>query len=108
LDGEWRTVDREDIKKGVKDRKLRIVCATDAACEELNLQTLGALINVDLPWNPSKLEQRIGRIKRCGLRLQNGTSSSIVPTLSPRVSIKACGKYGRFCPGPLPYLISTG
>jgi hypothetical protein len=38
--------------------------ATDAACEGLNLQTLGALINVDLPWNPSRLEQRIGRIKR--------------------------------------------
>jgi SNF2 family DNA or RNA helicase len=32
----------------------------------LNLQTLGALINVDLPWNPSRLEQRIGRIKRIG------------------------------------------
>jgi superfamily II DNA/RNA helicase len=40
--------------------------ATDAACEGLNLQTLGALINVDLPWNPTKLEQRIGRIKRFG------------------------------------------
>ena len=38
--------------------------ATDAACEGLNLQTLGTLINVDLPWNPSRLEQRLGRIKR--------------------------------------------
>jgi superfamily II DNA/RNA helicase len=66
LDGEWRTVDREDIKRGVKDRKLRVVCATDAACEGLNLQTLGTLINIDLPWNPSRLEQRIGRIKRYG------------------------------------------
>ena len=40
--------------------------ATDAACEGLNLQTLGALINVDLPWNPGRLEQRLGRIKRFG------------------------------------------
>jgi superfamily II DNA/RNA helicase len=40
--------------------------ATDAACEGLNLQTLGILINVDLPWNPARLEQRIGRIKRFG------------------------------------------
>src|SRR3546814_15470494 len=39
---------------------------TDAACEGLNLQTLGTLINVDLPWDPSRLEQRIGRIKRFG------------------------------------------
>ena len=66
LGGEWRSIDREDIKKGVKERKLRVVCATDAACEGLNLQTLGTLINVDLPWNPSRLEQRIGRIKRYG------------------------------------------
>ena len=36
--------------------------ATDAACEGLNLQTPGTLINVDLPWNPSRLEQRLGRI----------------------------------------------
>lgn len=64
--GEWRTVDREDIKRAVRDRTIRLVVATDAACEGLNLQTLGTLINVDLPWNPSRLEQRIGRIKRFG------------------------------------------
>ncbi len=40
--------------------------ATDAAFEGLNLQTLGTLINVDLPWNPARLEQRLGRIKRIG------------------------------------------
>jgi len=50
----------------VAEHKIRIMVATDAACEGLNLQTLGALINVDLPWNPTKLEQRIGRIKRFG------------------------------------------
>ena len=45
--------------------------ATDAACEGLNLQTLGTLINVDLPWNPSRLEQRLGRIKRFGQSRRN-------------------------------------
>jgi superfamily II DNA/RNA helicase len=45
---------------------VRLLVATDAACEGLNPQTLGTLINVDLPWNPSRLEQRIGRIKRFG------------------------------------------
>ena len=64
--GEWRSVEREAIKRAVRDRQLRLVVATDAACEGLNLQTLGTLINVDLPWNPSRLEQRIGRIKRFG------------------------------------------
>ena len=39
---------------------------TDAASEGLNLQTLGTLINFDLPWNPTRLEQRKGRIQRIG------------------------------------------
>ncbi|HAN47108.1 MAG TPA: DEAD/DEAH box helicase [Cyanobacteria bacterium UBA8156] len=64
--GEWRSAEREQIKKAVGDRTIRLVVATDAACEGLNLQTLGTLINIDLPWNPSRLEQRIGRIKRFG------------------------------------------
>ena len=64
--GEWRSIEREDIKRAVRDRTIRLVVATDAACEGLNLQTLGTLINVNLPWNPSRLEQRIGRIKRFG------------------------------------------
>lgn len=63
---EFASVDREDIKAAVKERQIRLIVATDAACEGLNLQTLGTLINVDLPWNPSRLEQRLGRIKRFG------------------------------------------
>jgi superfamily II DNA or RNA helicase len=64
--GESTSVERAVIKKLVAAREIALVVATDAACEGLNLQTLGTLINVDLPWNPSKLEQRIGRIKRFG------------------------------------------
>jgi superfamily II DNA/RNA helicase len=64
--GEFASVEREDIKRAVKQRALRLVVATDAASEGLNLQTLGTLINVDLPWNPSRLEQRLGRIRRFG------------------------------------------
>ena len=62
----FASVEREDIKSAVKRRSLRLVVATDAACEGLNLQTLGTLINVALPWNPSRLERRLGRIKRFG------------------------------------------
>lgn len=64
--GSFSTVGRETIKAAVKERELKLLVATDAACEGLNLQTLGTLINVDLPWNPSRLEQRLGRIKRFG------------------------------------------
>ena len=63
---QFNTVEREVIKSAVKAREIRLLVATDAACEGLNLQTLGTLINVDLPWNPSRLEQRLGRIKRFG------------------------------------------
>ncbi len=63
---DFAAVKREEIKEAVKKREIRLVVATDAACEGLNLQTLGTLINVDLPWNPSRLEQRLGRIKRIG------------------------------------------
>ena len=64
--GESVHTERETLKKMVAEHGIRIMVATDAACEGLNLQTLGALINIDLPWNPTKLEQRIGRIKRFG------------------------------------------
>ncbi|TCA43561.1 helicase [Rhizobium leguminosarum bv. viciae] len=60
------SIERETLKKMVAEHDLKIMVATDAACEGLNLQTLGTLINIDLPWNPTRLEQRIGRIKRFG------------------------------------------
>ncbi len=63
---DFASVEREDIKTAVKKREIRLLVATEAACEGLNLQTLGTLINVDLPWNPARLEQRLGRIKRFG------------------------------------------
>jgi superfamily II DNA or RNA helicase len=63
---DFASVEREEIKAAVKKREIRLLVATDAASEGLNLQTLGTLINVDLPWNPSRLEQRLGRIKRIG------------------------------------------
>ena len=61
-------VERETLKRMVAEHQIRLMVATDAACEGLNLQTLGTLINVDLPWNPTRLEQRLGRIKRFGQR----------------------------------------
>ncbi len=65
-DGRFKTLDKELIKKMVRERDIRILVGTDAASEGLNLQTLGSLINIDLPWNPTRLEQRKGRIQRIG------------------------------------------
>ena len=61
-----RTAAREQIKTRIQEGEIRLVCATDAACEGLNLQRLGAQVNIDLPWNPSRLEQRKGRVQRIG------------------------------------------
>lgn len=64
--GRHAEASREIIKRAVRERAISLVIATDAAAEGLNLQTLGTLINVDLPWNPARLEQRVGRIRRIG------------------------------------------
>ena len=66
--GDSVSVERETLKRMVAEHQIRVMVATDAACEGLNLQALGTLINIDLPWNPTRLEQRIGRIKRFGQR----------------------------------------
>jgi hypothetical protein len=61
-----RTAPRDRIKDSIQNGDIRLVCATDAACEGLNLQRLGAQVNIDMPWNPSRLEQRKGRVQRIG------------------------------------------
>jgi hypothetical protein len=66
LNGAFRRESKNDIKRLVKLREICILVGTDAASEGLNLQTLGTLINIDLPWNPTRLEQRKGRIQRIG------------------------------------------
>lgn len=64
--GRFERMDREVIKSQVRSGEMRLVIGTDAASEGLNLQKLGTLINLDLPWNPTRLEQRKGRIQRIG------------------------------------------
>ena len=65
-DGTFTRCSRETLKDAVRTGELRLLLGTDAASEGLNLQRLGSLINLDLPWNPSRLEQRKGWIQRIG------------------------------------------
>lgn len=61
-----RTADmRQALVDHFKDRA-RIMIATEAAAEGVNLQFCALLINYDLPWNPQRIEQRIGRCHRYG------------------------------------------
>ncbi len=64
--GNWSNKSREELKKMVLQGRLRLMLGTDAASEGLNLQRMARLINLDLPWNPTRLEQRKGRIQRIG------------------------------------------
>ncbi len=48
------------------DPEVRVLVATDAAGEGVNLQTANLMVNYDLPWNPNRLEQRFGSIHRIG------------------------------------------
>lgn len=66
LAGQFTRLSREVIRTGVGNGSIRLLLGTDAASEGLNLQRLGSLINLDLPWNPTRLEQRKGRIQRIG------------------------------------------
>ena len=64
--GEFKPEKKETIKARVQKGELKLLFGTDSASEGLNLQRLGTLINLDLPWNPTRLEQRKGRIQRIG------------------------------------------
>lgn len=58
-----------DIKAALVDHfknQATILIATEAAAEGVNLQFCSLIINYDLPWNPQKVEQRIGRCHRYG------------------------------------------
>ena len=64
----WRNVGKERVKREFSDNdgEVDVLVCTDSASEGLNLQECGAMINYDLPWNPMRVEQRIGRIDRIG------------------------------------------
>jgi superfamily II DNA or RNA helicase len=49
-------------------REARVLVSTDAGGEGLNLQFCHVIVNFDMPWNPMRIEQRIGRVDRIGQR----------------------------------------
>lgn len=67
IHGGMRCEERHLVEQHFRqDKDVRVLIATDAAGEGLNLQTAHLMINYDLPWNPNRLEQRFGRIHRIG------------------------------------------
>jgi superfamily II DNA or RNA helicase len=106
----WVSASKEEVTKALRDGTIKVLVCTDAASEGLNLQAAGALINFDLPWNPSKVEQRIGRIDRIGqelpvlpvvnLYLKHSVDERVYKALASR-----CGLFETFV-GPMQPVLS--
>lgn len=92
--GRVLSVERDLLKEKVTQGRLKLLIGTDAASTGLNLQRLGSLINLDLPWNPTLLEQRKGRVQRgtvakripfYNMRYDKGAEQKLFETLSGRI-----------------------
>jgi len=74
LNGSLDLDERREVQRAFSD-EAQVLISTDAGGEGLNLQFCHVVFNYDLPWNPMKLEQRIGRVDRIGqahvVRAQN-------------------------------------
>ncbi len=65
IHGDMRLGDRIAAENDFRERA-QIMVATEAAGEGINLQFCHLMVNYDIPWNPNRLEQRMGRIHRIG------------------------------------------
>jgi len=69
LHGGVPSKDRKELIRALHEESdCRVFLSTDAGGTGLNLQRASCVINMDLPWNPAVLEQRIGRVHRIGQR----------------------------------------
>ena len=68
------------------ENKIQILISTEAGGEGLNLQFCHIIINYDLPWNPMRIEQRIGRVDRIGQKLPvQAYNLALTETIESRV-----------------------
>jgi superfamily II DNA/RNA helicase len=95
VDGEWKSATRDVITERLRLGQLKVLVCTDAASEGPNLQAAGALINYDLPWNPSKIEQRMGRMDRIGQGL-NTTRRGWCIQLDSDVVLRPSARHARW------------
>ena len=76
-----KKVTKDQIKDLLNTGVIKVMFCSDAASEGLNLQAARVLVNVDVPWTPARLEQRIGRVARLG---QKASTVDIVNVWYPR------------------------
>jgi hypothetical protein len=94
--------------------RIDLLLATDVLSEGLNLQEASVVVHLDMPWNPARLEQRVGRVRRLGSRHQAVTVYAIAPPASAerllriderlrekiRVARRTIGIAGQILPSP--------
>lgn len=102
FNGKFKASKRDWMKQLFKDRA-QVLIATESGGEGINLQFCHHVINYDLPWNPMKLEQRIGRVHRLGqehdvhiynLAIQQTVEEDILELLHVKIDVfeKAVGE----------------
>jgi superfamily II DNA or RNA helicase len=88
---------RADDVRGLGTHERRILVATDCLSEGINLQDrFDAVVHYDLPWNPTRLEQREGRVDRYGqpsAEIRIGTMRGGMPTLDPFITEHLINKH---------------
>ena len=94
----WVQSSKQELVDAVRSGRVTVLLATDAASEGINLQACSSLINYDLPWNPMRVEQRIGRIDRIGQQRPVVTIRNyVVPgTVEERVYSALAGRIDDF------------
>jgi len=95
--------------------RIDLLITTDLLSEGLNLQEASVIVHLDLPWNPARLDQRVGRARRLGSRHDVVTVYSIAPPVSAERMLRiesrlreklataqrTVGVAGRILPAPL-------
>ena len=103
-------------------QRIDLLITTDLLSEGVNLQEASVVIHLDLPWNPARLEQRVGRVRRLGSRHDVVTVYAIAPPASSerliriearlrdklRVAQRTVGIAGHILPSPTGFVPAAG
>lgn len=77
-----------DAKSKVKEDKYRILIATEVLAEGVNLHRSNVVINYDIPWNPTRIMQRVGRVNRVDTKFDEIYSYNFFPSEQGNDAIK--------------------